>query len=447
MNGVPNSPANRYVAVTDAVIANNSFIDCTPMSFCEGSDTERSVPPKNVQFINNIIDNQRDSRIYYIFDSISGIHFSGNLINKSIKQNTTGGFIRSDLQRINAGIASIPFANKNPKSDSFDSLYKESLSRVTTRISLHPGFSDLDQFKKIEKNALAQCGAAWFNYQKKPAIGKQINVTCKTAEDIVSCLSKNSHGKLNIILTGREYTFSAPFLLHTDISFTSTQKGFIRFVSKSRNGSFLFQVAAGKSLSLNNLKLDLSGINNFITTDTSGSCNHSSFSFTGCQFSNMHGTFFTAAKSSVSDSILVNKCVFNIAMGKLFDFSNEIDKKGYYNVEKLKMTNNTFRSCKDQLLTMLRGGNDESTMGPYLIFSGNMIDNCVTAGHVPLISLSGTQRSEIENNNFKDCNPGNPLIQYIDWVRAVHGFSNNILNRSGKILTDKFVTERNNIIQ
>src|SRR6218665_369139 len=38
MNGVPNSPAHRYVATQDAVIANNTWYDCEPLSFCEGSD-------------------------------------------------------------------------------------------------------------------------------------------------------------------------------------------------------------------------------------------------------------------------------------------------------------------------------------------------------------------------------------------------------------------------
>ena len=46
MNGVPNSPANRYVGVSDAVIANNSFYDCAPISFCEGKSEERSLQPK-----------------------------------------------------------------------------------------------------------------------------------------------------------------------------------------------------------------------------------------------------------------------------------------------------------------------------------------------------------------------------------------------------------------
>ena len=54
MNGIPNSPANRYVQVTDAVVMNNTFVDCSPMSFGEGSDKERTLPPANVLFAKNI---------------------------------------------------------------------------------------------------------------------------------------------------------------------------------------------------------------------------------------------------------------------------------------------------------------------------------------------------------------------------------------------------------
>jgi poly(beta-D-mannuronate) lyase len=58
MNGVPNSPAFRYLPVKDALVANNSFVDCAPLGFCEGSDTERSQAPVNVLMVNNLIHNQ-----------------------------------------------------------------------------------------------------------------------------------------------------------------------------------------------------------------------------------------------------------------------------------------------------------------------------------------------------------------------------------------------------
>ncbi|MCC7378402.1 MAG: polysaccharide lyase 6 family protein, partial [Chitinophagaceae bacterium] len=43
MNGVFNSPPHRYLAVRDAVIANNTFYNCSPISLGEGADTERTV--------------------------------------------------------------------------------------------------------------------------------------------------------------------------------------------------------------------------------------------------------------------------------------------------------------------------------------------------------------------------------------------------------------------
>ncbi|NDC78749.1 MAG: hypothetical protein EBZ67_12875, partial [Chitinophagia bacterium] len=54
MNGVPNSPPIRYVEVSDAVIANNTFFECAPISLGEGSDAERSVAPHDVDFLNNL---------------------------------------------------------------------------------------------------------------------------------------------------------------------------------------------------------------------------------------------------------------------------------------------------------------------------------------------------------------------------------------------------------
>ncbi|MEO6541148.1 MAG: polysaccharide lyase 6 family protein, partial [Ferruginibacter sp.] len=92
MTGVANSPANRYVAVTEALIANNSFFECTPIGIGIGSDTERSVPPRDIQFLNNIFYNTTDKLIYNSYDDISGISFSGNMVSNAVKQNPAIGF-------------------------------------------------------------------------------------------------------------------------------------------------------------------------------------------------------------------------------------------------------------------------------------------------------------------------------------------------------------------
>ena len=95
---------------------------------------------------------------------------------------------------------------------------------------------------------------------------------------------------------------------------------------------------------------------------------------------------------------------------------------------------------------MLRGGNDESTMGPYFIFSGNKISKSATTNDEALIHHYGTQRTQTFNNQFKSCNKGKSLFLFEDIVRARHQVSNNVLTQSGKIVEDEFVETTNNSI-
>ncbi|HEU5166859.1 MAG TPA: polysaccharide lyase 6 family protein, partial [Chitinophagaceae bacterium] len=99
MNGIINSPANRYVQVTNAEINSNVFYQCSPISFCEGSDAERTLPPDNVTFSNNIFYNTRDSIIYKVYDDIKGIKFSANKVSNKVSQDLSKGFNKISLPK------------------------------------------------------------------------------------------------------------------------------------------------------------------------------------------------------------------------------------------------------------------------------------------------------------------------------------------------------------
>lgn len=96
---------------------------------------------------------------------------------------------------------------------------------------------------------------------------------------------------------------------------------------------------------------------------------------------------------------------------------------------------------------MLRSGNDESTMGPFLILSDNKINNSYTEATKALIHLYGTQRSVISNNEFSSCNKGHSLMLFEDIVRARHQVQNNTINQSGKIVENEFVKLKYNSIR
>ncbi|MEO7444790.1 MAG: polysaccharide lyase 6 family protein [Ferruginibacter sp.] len=436
MNGVPNSPAFRYVEVTDAVIANNSYIDCAPASLCEGSDTERSVVPQNVAFLNNKFLNTRDYIIYNAYDDISGFRFSGNAVSNKVTQALPPGFLKMNLPTEAGSRKPVSTSQGRQNKYVLDSIIASDNTRLVYKLSADAGFATPGIVGQQEKTARDSTGVNWHPKNVAPINPVYTSVSCATAEAFTKLFAGNTKSPLKILLTGNEYNFQFPVLLNRDVIITALKKMPVK-ISFNQGDDFLFQTKAGNTLSITKVNFDLVNCRNFLTTDTSGSSNHSSFKIQRSVFSCLQGIFFHAAKHSVSDSIIINNCVFNKNKSLLFDFANETDK-GLYSVEKLYIRNNRFTANKGQLLEMFRSGNDESTMGPLLHFSGNKIENC-SSGSLPLIHLFGTQKSFIERNLFHNTNAGGAIILYEDLVKAIHWLRFNDVVNSGDIVPDKFV--------
>ena len=92
MNGVPNSPINRYHQVEDTLIENNSIIDAGHIELAGGSDAERSAVPLTTRFDNNLIYNADGKDPFTIHDDISGIEFEGNVQNGLAEFKINRGF-------------------------------------------------------------------------------------------------------------------------------------------------------------------------------------------------------------------------------------------------------------------------------------------------------------------------------------------------------------------
>jgi poly(beta-D-mannuronate) lyase len=247
-------------------------------------------------------------------------------------------------------------------------------------------------------------------------------------------LAKGRDAELSILLTGDAYVFDAPVTLTGKTALVGKNRTPIRFSVRSGQPPFVIQIGAGSTLALKGLAIDLGALNSlsFLSTDTSGPSGHSALS--------LNGTFLYGARSSVSDSILISACSFEGMKGPVFRFDGETDQKGYYNVERMRVRECRFSDCTAPILTMLRSGKDESTLGPNLLFDGNQIVNCNSGKASALISLSGVQFSRVEGNAFTGCNTDATLVEYRDWVKATHLFRRNRMNQSGSIRTNAYVT-------
>lgn len=447
MNGIPNSPANRYVQVTDAVIANNTFYNCSPASFCDGSDAERSLAPDNVVFANNLFYNTKDSTIYRAFDDLSGFLFAGNIVHPETNQQALPGFSKKRLSFWKYNGIIFPTEYKPTPLIVNDSLNEMAIKRIGYKMPLLSGFSDLSKLKEIHSSAVTKTGVNW-NWNTQENDKKVKTVSCSTAADIYAQLENNE--PVIIRLSGHTYELNLPIIIRKAVTIHGNSRTEYKF--KTGNISSVFIIAGGGKLELNNVKTDGSMVNSnkFIATDSTGSTAHYNLTIRNSTFRNFtreNGTvhFFYSYKTSFADSLLFLNNSFIDTKTDHFIMTTENDNKGLYAAEKIVFSKNNFSNTSGSLLEIYRGGNDESTLGPNLTLNENKFTACRNDG--ALVKLTGVQRSNISQNYFDNCVPGGKLIEYIDLVRAYHHLESNEIYSSGKIETNNFVISSNNNIK
>ncbi len=437
MNGVFNSPPHRYLPVKDAVIAYNTYINCTSFGLGEGSDAERSVPPKNIYFFNNLFINNKDSLFYNIYDKIDSVYFKNNVVSNTIKQHLLGGFKKEKINHIPPSQVSIQAIN--PKRILPDSIYQQLSNRLAYALPETIGFNRWTAFNEAKKAKIV-------HQQSSNTNSNAITIKCKNADEVYAAFNTQQN-QVNIQLTGTDYVFSKPIIVYKNITISLSKKGNpINWVTNTFIPT-LIQIQAGSSFTLDNINIDVKGVNSsyFITSDTSENPNHYAFSCLNSIIDNYGSinsaiALFKASKSSVADSIIIQNTSFQNINSNLFILNDEQDNKGYYNVEKIKLQNNRFSNIKGAILDLYRGGNDESTMGPMLQFNQNVINNCNHSQ--PLIMLHGVQQSNLYNNQFIHANNSSTCIKYVDIVRALHVQKDNQFVNSGSVIENKYVVNQ-----
>ncbi len=435
MNGVFNSPPNRYLPVKDAVIINNTFSNCTPFSICEGSDTERSVIPKNVFIQNNLFYSDKPIVAFQYFDKIDSIFFRGNIMNSKISKIIPNGFEQKAISVSKVFNNSFPsYTGSTSKIVLPYSISQEASKRLQTGLSDRIGSSNTSFFVALEKQS-NQLGIQWKMLQGIQTIEAKLPISCKDANEVYAALI--TKGKtVEIILTGDAYVFDRSLSINQKVYFSSNQKS-IRFSSNQTNS--LFTLGSNAQLHLTSINIDANQLltNQFIEADSSGTVIHFSVNINNCKFNNYKGkSFLTTFRSAYADLISIKNTTFN-QCGNLFTLTDEKENKGYYNVEKMMIDHCTFSNNNGQILGLYRTGNDESTMGPILFFTKNFIQNC--NDEAALIHLLGVQQSVFSDNHFDHSNANKIAIQYNDNVRAKHEQQNNVFLNSGSVIENKFV--------
>lgn len=446
MNGVPNSPAHRYVQVTDAVIANNSFVDCTPISLCEGSDKERSLPPSNVLFINNNFYTQEET-LYKAYDNTNGFVFMNNKVNTAVRQPLPKGFEKTTFTLEKLDYVSLPLAAKTAAAKVPDSLQQAAKKRLQHELLNAPGFDGLKLAMQLRSTAYNETGANWFERRLSTRrSASEYMVDCPYADDIYKALAGDE--AVIIRLIAPSYSFDRPVVIGKNVTFITNNNN-TPVVFNSTTIPAVFTISGKGNLVLQDIRIDGSGVRarHFIASDTSGQSEHYNFTMKKCTVYNLDRKngcedLFYAFKSMIADSIVLRNNVFTGNNINYLMMNGEQDNKGYYNAERIVLENNSFTKENGSLMDVYRGGNDESTMGPRILVSGNKFTNITAPADQPFIQLTGAQKTWFTANSFDNCFAAKKLLVYKDVVRADHQLSGNTMRNSGEVVKNNFVTEK-----
>ncbi|WP_308993337.1 polysaccharide lyase 6 family protein [Mariniflexile litorale] len=417
MNGVPNSPPNRYVQVTDAVVKNNTFINCDNIQLCAGSDAERSAPPINSEIADNIFYHESKSNLFTVYDDISGVTFKDNISGLNIETGISNGFGKADIKLVkNEAGYLIPESNGIP--------YKVVISsRIATKEN-----TGISWYSKSDNNMALNSGTTI-----------KVNPGLNTLFDVVQ---NSEAGDIIELSSGTSYYLTKTINIKHPLSFTTGgNENAVIFFEKMA----AFEIQNNGSLSLEGLTFDgakspdYAG-NSVIRTSKNSMINNYKLFISNCSFKNLivNHSFdvVKVSKNTFADTLSIQNSTFNNITGHIIALDKETDDIGAYNAEYVILKNNVFKDVQGAALRLYRGGTDESTFGPFLELQHNVFDN---VGHGKRnkynasVSLYGVQENDISNNIFVNSKAINMYLVVGEPI--VNVLSNNLFNSDNLVVT------------
>lgn len=440
MNGVPNSAINRYHQVKDVLIAFNTFVNCDYITLAAGSDNERTASPLSTSMINNVFITSNEYGLYKAEGDISGITFKDNQVKTNLKK------------ALPAGFQTAMFDGIVPKS----TVTKPAVTDFVTTDILGNKRSDKCRAGAFEvapklpfecsPSQMKDVGTSFFQpkweivvfppAQKTVSVSPQYNALEKAVEaaeagDII---------ELNDTAT---YYIDAPMLLRKAITIRAkaglAKRPTITFKGEKKNFAFI-SIENGGSLRLSGL--DFNGYSGSaiaecaIRTSQTPTIEHYQLFVDDCTFHDFNDgrkSAFIAYQGTYADTIKFSNCLFRDISGVVLNVAAEKEDKGIYNVEHFILTNCTFANLLIGAVDLYRGGNDESTLGPFLT-----IDHCTfyNVGNVELgsvLRLIGVQWSDIKNSLFYDSGRSGRIARFEDYKGTRNSVHHCNVYKSGKV--------------
>ncbi|TAI48397.1 chondroitinase-B domain-containing protein [Flagellimonas allohymeniacidonis] len=448
MNGIRRSAINRYIQVTDVVVAYNTWVDCkSPWQIGVGSNVDQKdvLPPSEIRsetpirtlMANNIIFNSKgDQTPIMRYDSIDGIDFRSNVINnQEVEFEDVEGLKLMDFsmdeleENIWTPSSNVP-GFKAYQGFEFDQISKDLLGHSRAHENMIGAVNDTDPVPPNIMD-LSLYGPEWFNPNPEEADPKAHIVD--SSEELVAAIANADDGDI-ILLASDLYEIHSPLKINRTLTIQSAdrrQKSLI--VYDGDNGTPAFEMNPKGQLELKALRLQGSGKNYAFASLKENMGSLYNLKVVDSEISDFEYVL-KAYKHSFSELIEFKSTLLRSCKNGL-ELSSEDDDRGEYNAENLHVIDCLFEKVNQNVIDYYRGGYDESTVGGNLIVKGSTFKNS-GAGEKNgiLIHTYGIINVDISNNTFQ--NNRVKLVALL-WGAKNNSESNNTLENSGQIIIEQ----------
>ncbi|WP_378178054.1 chondroitinase-B domain-containing protein [Aquimarina sp. SS2-1] len=413
MNGVPNSLINRYHRAENTDVTGNKFLKCDHIQFGVGADNERTDPPQDIRFTNNIFYHPERKQVFEAISDYSTFSFSENQV------------VSADPKFNHKGFEQVEIAfSKDP----VDGLLKSK--------SYQPKFP----FTKKE------IGPDWYTPKLKyfeitNRNSNPIQVSGNDNDALFDTIEAAASGD-TILLKSGTYIFNKPLIINKALTLISekSDKQVIFTYDQNESQKPLIIIENGGSLSIDGVVFDGASANGIaqsgIATSSEPMIQHYKLKVNFCEFKNFDAsrkTAFRAYKSTYADTIVFKNSRFHNISGNAISLDGENEDRGRYNAEYIEIDNCHFSNVMGNAISLLRMGNDESTTGPYLELKNSSFIEVNNKDLGSVILLWGVQKLNIDNLLFINSGKGGRAIKYEDPGWAISSIDNISLINSGRI--------------
>lgn len=407
LNGVPNSPINRYDQVKNVSITDNLFVDCANIEFCAGKDFERTARPEQVTLKNNLIIGKQPIQL-------------------TINDKTDGFFPADNYCNFQPAAALSNFFKYQSINRQWDN-GKEYVAIGDKRIAISSGIS-----REL-------VGTSWV-YSIRPTItrrGSRISVV--PGKNTIAAAIKTAGINDTLVLQhGATYFVSEGSAVKQPMAVISSGKSILQYTGEQ--SIHFFQIENGGSLYLKGLICDglsPNGIaSSFVSAGMQPMIDKYQFKAEDCEFKQLtdgRKHAFLSGKGSFADSIVFRNCIFYDITGDVVNIAAEKDDVGRYNAEKVIFENCLFQKILQGAIHIYRGGNDESTTGPTVTINRCTFLQSSNTDLGYAVRLYGVQSSTIQNSIFYNSGRAGRAVWIEDFGWTKHLVDRCLLFESGTI--------------